>query len=126
MNRLPRQNRQRLQAWRQEMKNHLYTPVGTVEFDGFTTRDRLTPEQAASMPMRPFPVGTKWGGCWEYAWFRADFTLPEGCDGRRVVLLPGLGGEQLIYLSSLSKISSHSTGSYSFPSSPVTFFAKVT
>ncbi|MBR6668467.1 MAG: alpha-mannosidase [Clostridia bacterium] len=98
MNRLPRQNRQRLQAWRQEMKNHLYTPVGTVEFDGFTTFDRLTPEQAASMPMRPFPVGTKWGGCWEYAWFKADFNLPEGCGGCRAVLLPGLGGEQLIYV----------------------------
>ena len=48
MNRLPRQNRQRLQAWRQEMKNHLYTPVGTVDFAGFTTFDRLTPEQAAA------------------------------------------------------------------------------
>ena len=76
MNRLPRQNRQRLEAWRQEMKNHLYTPVGTVNFAGFTTFDRLTPESAASMEMRPFPVGTKWGKCWEYAWFRAEFTLP--------------------------------------------------
>ncbi len=103
MNRLPRQNRQRLQAWRQEMKNHLYTPVGTVEFAGFTTFERLTPESAASMPMRPFPVGTKWGKCWEYAWFRADFTLPEGCGGRRVVLLPGLGGEQLIYVDGVAR-----------------------
>ena len=103
MNRLPRQNCQRLQAWRQEMKNHLYTPVGTVEFDGFTTFERLTPESAASMPMRPFPVGTKWGGCWEYAWFRADFTLPEGCEGRRAVLLPGLGGEQLIYVDGVAR-----------------------
>ena len=106
MNRLPRQNRQRLQAWRQEMKNHLYTPVGAVDFAGFTTFDRLTPESAASMPMRPFPVGTKWGKCWEYAWFRADFTLPEGCDGRRVVLLPGLGGEQLIYVDGGARSSS--------------------
>lgn len=103
MNRLPRQNRQRLQAWRQEMKNHLYTPIGTVDFAGFTTFERLNPESAASMPMRPFPVGTKWGKCWEYAWFRADFTLPEGCDGRRVVLLPGLGGEQLIYVDGIAR-----------------------
>ncbi len=103
MNRLPRQNRQRLQAWRQEMKNHLYTPIGTVDFAGFTTFERLNPESAASMPMRPFPVGTKWGKCWEYAWFRADFTLPEGCDGRCVVLLPGLGGEQLIYVDGIAR-----------------------
>ena len=98
MNRLPRQDRQRLQAWRQEMKNHLYTPIATVDFEGFTTFDRLTPEQAASMPMRPFPVGEKWGKCWEYAWFRAEATLPAACEGQRVVLLPGLGGEQLIYV----------------------------
>ena len=98
MNRLPRQNRQRLEAWRQEMKNHLYTPVAEVSFEGFTTFDRLPPESAASMPMRPFPVGEKWGACWEYAWFRAEFALPGDCDGRRVVLLPGLGGEQLIYV----------------------------
>ena len=103
MNRLPRQNSQRLQAWRQEMKNHLYTPVGTVEFAGFTTFERLTPESAASMEMRPFPVGTKWGKCWEYAWFRADFILPQGCDGRRVVLLPGMGGEQLIYVDGVAR-----------------------
>ena len=32
MKRLPRQNSQRLRAWRQEMKNHLYTSVGTVAF----------------------------------------------------------------------------------------------
>lgn len=95
---LSRQNRQRLQAWRQELRNHLYTPVGTAAFSGFTTFERLTPEAAASMAMRPFPVGTRWGACWEYAWFRADITLPEECCGRRVILLPGVGGEQLIYV----------------------------
>lgn len=102
MNRLPRQNRQRLQAWRQEMKNHLYTPVGTVDFAGFTTFDRLTPEQAAAQPMQPFPAGTKWGKCWEYAWFAAEFTLPAECEGRRAVLLPGMGGEQLIYVDGIA------------------------
>ncbi len=102
MNRLPRQNRQRIEAWRQELKRHLYTPLATVDFAGFTTLDRLTPEQAASMEMRPFPVGTKWGKCWEYAWFRAEFSLPAPCEGRRTVLLPGLGGEQLIYVDGIA------------------------
>ena len=98
MKRLPRQDAQRIHAWRQEMKNHLYTPIGTVDFEGFTTFDRLTPQQAEAHDMQPFPAGTKWGACWEYGWFRAEFTLPEACEGRRVVLLPGLGGEQLIYV----------------------------
>lgn len=98
MKHMPRQNRQRLQAWRGEMKNHLYTPIGTVDFVGFTTFDRLGPEAASAMAMKPFPAGTKWGACWEYAWFRADVTLPEECCGQRVILLPGVGGEQLIYV----------------------------
>jgi len=102
MKRLPRQNRQRLEAWRKEMRNHLYTPVGMVDFEGFTVLDRLTPEDAANRPMQAFPAGTKWGECWEYAWFRAVFTLPEGCEGQRVILLPGMGGEQLIYVDGIA------------------------
>ena len=103
MKRMPRQNAQRLQAWRQEMKNHLYTPVGTVDFSGFTTFDRLKPEDAAEHPMQAFPAGTKWGACWEYAWFRADFVLPACCEGQRVILLPGMGGEQLIYVDGIAR-----------------------
>ncbi len=102
MNHLPRQHRQRIQAWRQEMKNHLYTVVGTVDFAGFTTRDRLRPEEAAVRNMQPFPTGTRWGGCWEYAWFRGACTLPEACEGQRVILLPGVGGEQLIYVDGVA------------------------
>ena len=100
---MPRQNAQRLRAWRQEMKNHLYTPMGTVEFSGFTTFDRLTPEAAAGCAVQAFPAGTRWGQCWEYAWFRAEFALPESCAGQRVILLPGMGGEQLIYVDGVAR-----------------------
>lgn len=102
MNRLSRQTRQRIEAWRKELPHHLYTPVDSVDFTGFTTFDRLTPEQAASLPMRPFPVGDRWGAKWEYAWFSTEITLPESCEGRRVVLLPGLGGEQLVYVDGIA------------------------
>ncbi len=98
MKHMPRQHRQRLEAWRGELRRHLYTPVGEVAFDGFVTCDRLRPEEAAAHAMQPFPAGTKWGACWEYGWFRAEFTLPDACEGRRVILLPGVGGEQLIYV----------------------------
>lgn len=103
MKRLPRQQCQRLEAWRKEMKNHLYTPVGTVDFEGFTVFERLTPQEAASRPMQAFPAGTKWGACWEYAWFRTAFTLPEVCAGQRTILLPGVGGEQLIYVDGVAR-----------------------
>lgn len=94
---LPRQTRQRLQFWYAELQNHLYSPVTHVEFQGFTTFERLTPDQAEAMPKKPYPVGTAWGACWEYGWFAADVTIPENCRGQRVVFFTGLEGEQLVY-----------------------------
>lgn len=102
MNHLPRQHRQRIQAWRQALKQQLYTPVGEVSFCGTTTLSRLTPEEAATWPMQPFPAGTKWGACWEYGWFQANITVPEDCAGKRLVLLSGLGGEQLVYVDGVA------------------------
>ena len=94
---LGRQLRQRFQMWKDELKNHLYTAVGTVDFQFCATLGHPTPEEAEKMPLSPCPVGTKWGGMWEYGWFFADVTLPESCEGRRVVLFSKVGGEQLIY-----------------------------
>ena len=94
---LGRQIRQRFEMWKDELKNHLYTPVGTVSFQFCTTLGHPAPDEAEKMPLSPCPVGTKWGGMWEYGWFFADVTLPESCEGRRVVLFSRMGGEQLVY-----------------------------
>ena len=90
-----RQFQTRLSAYLEELPRHLYTPVAEVPVEGFVTRERLTPAQAEQAQFAPFPEGTPWGSCWEYGWFRADVTLPDGCEGRRVVLLGQVGGEQL-------------------------------
>lgn len=94
---LGRQSAQRLKAWRTELFRHQFVPVGKVSFEGFTTFDHLTREQAEGHARRPFPVGEKWGQCWEYAWFIGDVTLGPECEGKRVVLLSNVGGEQLVY-----------------------------
>ncbi len=94
---LGRQYQQQQRAWLEEMKQQTYTPVMDVTFEGFTTTKRLTTAEAEQGAFVPCPEGTPWGACWEYGWFRADFCLPEACAGRRVVLLGGLGGEQLYY-----------------------------
>ena len=94
---LGRQIGQRFRMWKEELKNHLYTPVGTVECEYCTTLDHPAPLKAAQMPRAVCPVGTKWGGMWEYGWFFGNVTLPEACDGRRVVLFSNVGGEQLVY-----------------------------
>ena len=96
---LGRQIRQRFEMWKDELKNHLYTPVGTVSFQFCTTLGHPAPDEAEKMPLSPCPVGTKWGGMWEYGWFFSDVTLPESCEGRRVVLFSKVGGEQLVYVS---------------------------
>lgn len=92
-----RQFSQKLKAWKEELLRQLFTPVDTVAFQGFVTRERLTPQEAAARPAHPFAPGQAWGACWEYAWFSADVTLPEACRGRRVVLVAKMGGEILVY-----------------------------
>ncbi len=94
---LGRQTAQRFRMWKEELKNHVYTPVGTAAFAYCVTLDHLTPDEAEKMPLSPCPVGAQWGGMWEYGWFFADVILPQACEGRRVVLFPGVGGEQLAY-----------------------------
>lgn len=94
-----RQFQTRLRAYLEELPRHLYTPVAEVPVEGFVTRERLTPTQAEQAQFIPFPEGTPWGACWEYGWFRADVTLPDECEGRRVVLLGQVGGEQLYYVN---------------------------
>ena len=47
---LGRQIRQRFEMWKDELKNHLYTPVGTVSFQFCTTQGHPTPQEAEKMP----------------------------------------------------------------------------
>ena len=94
-----RQSRQRLKAWREVLKDQLYTVVMPAVFQGFTTFERLTPDEAGTKELRPFPPGTAWGKCWEYGWFFTQLTLPPLCEGQRVILSTGLGGEQLVYVN---------------------------
>ena len=94
-----RQDEERLRYWRQELARHVYISAGEVAFEGFFTRERLTPEQAEKRVMQPCPPGTAWGNCWEYGWFRGDFVCPAQAAGQRLMLATGLGGEQLVYVN---------------------------
>ena len=96
---LGRQVNQRIRKWKEELKNHLYTPVGTVSFEYCIAEKALTAAEAEEQPRLPAPVGMPWGKKWEYAWFTADVTLDEAAAGRRVVLFSGTGGEQLVYVN---------------------------
>lgn len=92
-----RQFAQRVSFFRDELKQHLYTPLCEIPFEGFLTKDRLTPEAAEKGIYSPCPEGMKWGGAWEYGWFRGKMCIPPEGEGKRIVFFSGLGGEQLIY-----------------------------
>ncbi len=94
-----RKFRERLEAWRSELKNQIIKPLIRLDFSGCPTLERFTPEAAEQLPFEPMPTGTPWGKHREYCWFRTDLTLPDGCEGKRIVLLSGVGGEQLMYMN---------------------------
>ena len=94
-----RKFRERLDAWRNELKNQIIKPLASIDFSGCATPERLTPEEAERFPFAPMPAGTAWGMHREYRWFAADAALSPGCEGQRVVLLSGVGGEQLVYMN---------------------------
>ena len=91
-----RQFAQRLEAWQAELRREMTEPVGTVSFRRCQSGGTATGK--AGDGSIPAPAGTAWGGYREYAWFTAEFALPEECAGERIALFSGLGGEQLVYL----------------------------
>ena len=52
---LGRQFAQRIQAWQEELGRQVSEPVGEAVFEGFASRDILTPAQAEERPFRLFP-----------------------------------------------------------------------
>ncbi len=51
----------RIAHWQRVLAQDFYHPEGEIAFEGFTTMDHLTPEQAVDGGFRPVPVGTVWG-----------------------------------------------------------------
>ena len=75
-----RKFRERLEAWRNELKNQIIRLLIRLDFSGCPTFERLTPEAAERLSFAPMPAGTAWGNHREYCWFRATVTLPDGCE----------------------------------------------
>lgn len=89
----------RITLWLEELERQLFHPQGEVVLEGFTTLDRLTPDQAARGPYRPMAPGTSWGAAWEYGWFRGEVALPAEVQGSRIVLTLNPGPEGLVFVN---------------------------
>ncbi len=45
----------------------------------------------------PLKPGDRWGGAWEYAWFRVTCAIPQEWSGQELVLQLDVGGEGLVF-----------------------------
>ena len=89
--------RDRLKHWQRVLSQDFYHPLGDIAFEGFTTMEHLTPEQALQGDFKPVPVGLEWGHTWEYMWVRSTVTLPEAAEGQPIAMSLDMGGEASVW-----------------------------
>jgi len=94
--------RNRIDRWRWAMPKLFYLQLGTVEFEGFTTKEQLTAKEALSGKFRKMPVGAEWGAKWEYGWFKGSLVLPKTAAGERIAARINVGGEAAICINGMN------------------------
>ncbi len=86
--------RHRIMAWRHELSQHLYQPLGPVALEAAYTMEQFSLDEALSkLSFEPVQPGTPWGAKWEYGWFRGEFTIPEAAQGQMIALMLDVGRE---------------------------------
>ncbi len=93
-----RQWEDRLRIWGEQFEKHIVKRHALLPVSFFVTMEHLPYETAMRGAFVPAPVGTKWGGKWEYGWFKAEFTVPQALAGKRLVLHLGVGEEMLVWV----------------------------
>lgn len=76
----------RLRHWTATLATDFYRPLGVIPFEGFTTYDHITQQEALdNTSYQPVPVGTPWGHEWEYLWVKGEITLPAATPQLRIM-----------------------------------------
>lgn len=94
-----RQWEDRLRIWSEQFEKHYFTPAAALPLSCFTTMDQLAFDDAVKGRFVPVPVGTRWGGKWEYGWFCTQAVIPEALAGKRAVFTLGAGPEMLVWVN---------------------------
>lgn len=97
-----RQWRERLEMWARWFPAHWYEKTEEIPVKGFVTKERLTFDEASfELGKRAGEAkpGERWGHFWEYGWFAAEWTAPKELEGQRIVFVPGVGEEMLIWVN---------------------------
>ncbi|TCM99636.1 alpha-mannosidase [Paenibacillus sp. BK033] len=77
----------------------IYKKLSIVEFTCFVTGERLSYSDIDSRSFEPISVGDRWGSSWTYAWLRSSLVVPEGTEGKRLVVLADFGSEATLYVN---------------------------
>lgn len=93
------EQRDQLELVLNALKRDFYHPLKELHFTGFPAGKKLLLEEAVAHERVEYPVGTRWGNPWEYAWMFADFTLPKEACGERIVMDLNPGGESTLFLN---------------------------
>lgn len=92
----------RFELWGQWFSKHIWNRYEEITFSYMVTMERLSYQEALSRlkeKSRQALYGEKWGKHWEYGWFEANWTVPEELHGKRLVLLPAVGEEMLVWVN---------------------------
>jgi alpha-mannosidase len=99
MNQRAEEWNKRISIWVEELQNHLYIELHTVNFDGYFTKERLSYEEAMEQSFVSMLPGSSWGEKWEYGWFRINVVLSKEAQGKRIYFIPKTGGESLAWVN---------------------------
>jgi alpha-mannosidase len=91
--------RDRINNWRNELRNHFDDKLVTLELHGFVTTKHLSHEEAAKGKFKPMPAGTRWGAKWEYVWLKCSVILPASGAGKRIVFRMACDSESLVFVN---------------------------
>lgn len=89
----------RIGLWIEKLKDQFYKPLGIIDMKAYLTFEQLNASEAMEHGFLPMSCGTKWGGKWQYGWFRGEITLPEKAQDKRIVLDIKTGGESIVYIN---------------------------
>jgi len=91
---LTKEWRHRIMAWRHELSQHFYQPLGQVSLEAAFTKKQFRLEEALSqLSFEPVSPGTSWGAKWEYGWFKGELNVPDFAQGQMIALMLDVGRE---------------------------------
>ncbi|MCX7843594.1 MAG: glycosyl hydrolase-related protein [Clostridia bacterium] len=91
----------RIELFKESLKNVVYVELGELHWEGALTYDLLTLQGAEKLTYKPFNKGEKWGEKWQYCWFKTNFAVPQEAEGKRLVVKLDVGGESSVYVNKM-------------------------